>query len=368
MPSPRLNPALRRLWRRDGTVQFGIEPEHAVVVEGLTGDDEPLLDALSRGTPGHVEPANADPKRAAALTAALAAAGALSAGDPPDPQAAAVPEQLRPDALAMSLLDRGRSGAAVIGSRSSASVEIHGAGRVGGSLAALLSAAGVGRVDPVDRGAPRPADLAPGGLRTCAAATRGAAASALVAAWRTDRAPVDRLAGTPVPPPRRRRLEATPGQGPTIGHLNPPDVCVLAPVGVAVEPEVAALVSGRPHLEVSIRETVARIGPLVIPGRTSCRRCDELRRADRDPHWPWLSAQLAGSASRVEPNDLCLSVLTAALAALHLLRWLDAGPADRLDTGRHPLLGGALHLSLTDLRPRRRTVPAHPDCGCGAAG
>jgi bacteriocin biosynthesis cyclodehydratase domain-containing protein len=111
---------------------------------------------------------------------------------------------------------------------------------------------------------------------------------------------------------------------------------------------------------VLVRDTATVIGPLVLPGCSPCLRCLELARADRDPAWPALAAQLAGSMRRVEPCDLGLASAAGALTALHLLRWLD-----RPDAGS-PLVAGTLELSLTDLRLRRRSLRGHPGCGCGA--
>ena len=51
--------------------------------------------------------------------------------------------------------------------------------------------------------------------------------------------------------------------------------------------------AGVPHLPMRVRATGASVvGPLVIPGRTSCLVCADLHRTDRDPVWPALAAQL----------------------------------------------------------------------------
>ncbi|MBV9486033.1 MAG: TOMM precursor leader peptide-binding protein, partial [Frankiaceae bacterium] len=112
---------------------------------------------------------------------------------------------------------------------------------------------------------------------------------------------------------------------------------------------------------VVIRETTATIGPFVLPGQTPCLRCVELGRGDRDPAWPVLAAQLIGERHVVEPCDVALASTAASIAALHVLAWLDHG----IDPPP-PSIGGMLELSLSDLRLRRRTIVAHPGCGCSA--
>jgi hypothetical protein len=98
----------------------------------------------------------------------------------------------------------------------------------------------------------------------------------------------------------------------------------------------------------------------VLPGRTGCLRCADLHRADRDPAWPVVAAQLAGvRRRREEPSDVVLATLAAALGARQCLDLLD---------GREPAAAGAsLELSLTDWRLRRRGWPPHRRCDCVAA-
>jgi bacteriocin biosynthesis cyclodehydratase domain-containing protein len=136
---------------------------------------------------------------------------------------------------------------------------------------------------------------------------------------------------------------------------------VIAPTGSVVPPEWLGQVRHRPHLPVVVRETTAVIGPFVLPGRTPCLRCVELTRGDRDPAWPVLAAQLIGERTGVEPCDVGLASAAGSIVALHVLAWLDRG----IDPPP-PTIGGTLELSLADLRLRRRTVAAHPGCGCGA--
>lgn len=327
------------LWRDHATLQLGIDPRRAIVLTGLDAADRALverldgrhdLDELYAGEADH----GCRPERVRELIAVLDGAGGLEADalavgafGPTNPHA--------PDLLTVSLLDR-RPAAVVLDERAATEVEVYGAGRLGATLAGLLSAAGTGRVRVSDEGALRHADLAPGGVRSreLAPSTRGAAARRVVDATR-------RTGRMRVPETRR-------------------SVVVLAPPGPVVPPEWLRRVRHRPHLSVVVRDTAAVIGPLVLPGRTPCLRCLELARADRDPAWPALAAQLVSRTRTVDPCEITLASTAAGIAAMHLVRWLDQPEAPA------PLLGGTLELSLDDLQLRRRSLRGHPTCGCGA--
>ncbi len=246
--------------------------------------------------------------------------------------------RLGPDLASLSLVPATRTPLEVVRGRRAASVVVHGAGRVGVSVATLLAAAGVGQVHVADRGPVRPGDVAPAGVAAADVdRSRGAAAAEAL------RRAAPEVRSVPPPPGRR------------------PDLVVLAstePVDTVLR---TALAGGRvPHLVAGVRETTAVVGPLVLPGGTGCLRCADLHRADRDPAWPVVAAQLVGiRRRREEPCDVALATLAASLAALQCLAHLDGHPA--------AATGASLELSLTDWRLRRRTWPAHPRCDCGAA-
>jgi bacteriocin biosynthesis cyclodehydratase domain-containing protein len=334
-----LKPALRRLWRDPATLQLGIDPEYAVVLGGVDLEDASLLELLD-GTrevaelSAEAQRRGHGPDRVDHLIKALGDAAALD--DAPASQPVGDPRR-QPDLLSLSLLHREPGAAArVMAARQRASVEVLGAGRVGASLAMLLAAAGVGHLELSDSGPVRQADFAPGGVRSPGSrqASRAEAARVLLTSSATEPRP----------------------------HGAPADsTVVLAPTGSIVPPEWLGQVRHRTHLPVVIRETTAVIGPLVLPGRSPCMRCVELTRGDRDPAWPVLAAQLIGQPHGVEPCDVSLASAAASIAALHVLAWLDRGVA-----APPPSLGGIVELSLSELRLRRRTVCAHPGCGCGA--
>ena len=48
--------------------------------------------------------------------------------------------------------------------------------------------------------------------------------------------------------------------------------------------------AGVPHLPVRVRDGTGLVGPLVIPGVTSCLGCADLHRSERDAAWPAVAA------------------------------------------------------------------------------
>ena len=123
-----------------------------------------------------------------------------------------------------------------------------------------------------------------------------------------------------------------------------------------------------PHLFAAVREGTGVVGPLVLPGQSSCQRCHDLHRTDRDPAWPSIAAQLSGTASQVTtPCDVVLATTVAAHAALQVLAFLDG---DRAAAGpdRLPTVDGTLEIAREDGRVRRRSWSRHPLCGCSWPG
>jgi hypothetical protein len=112
-----------------------------------------------------------------------------------------------------------------------------------------------------------------------------------------------------------------------------------------------------PHLLAEVRDTTGVVGPLVLPGRSTCLRCLDLTRTDLDPDWPSLAAQLALPSQVRVACDGPLALAVAAQAAGQVLALVD-GTVDPA------AVGGTLERALPDWRWRRRTWPVHPDCGC----
>jgi len=352
---PILKTALRRLWRDHTTLQFGVRPERALLLRGVGHSAARLIAAID-GTRDHdalrataVE-LGLDPRFADRLLALLVEARVVDdAATDPLPLARlsiAERDRLAPDLSSIALLStRADGGLVTLELRRQARVAVVGAGRVGATVAALLAAAGVGHVVIDDDGLCAPSDCAPGG-----ASIGSVGASRLD----TGRTVIQRAsASTQVRPLERAER---------------PTLVVLAPRTGSVEPGVGddLLRDGTPHLLVGVRETTAVVGPLVVPGESACLRCLDLRRADRDPAWPLIAAQLAAEppSAPVPACDVALATLAASVAALQALAWVDAGGAGVLPA----TFNGTLEVALPDWRLRRRPWSAHPSCGCHWAG
>ena len=116
-----------------------------------------------------------------------------------------------------------------------------------------------------------------------------------------------------------------------------------------------------PHLPVRVRDGAGLVGPLVIPGVTSCLSCADLHRTDRDAAWPALAAQLReviGSADR--PTVLA----TAALALGQLHRIIAAVRADGPAGDPPSTLNTTWEVDVATHALRARRWPRHPMCGC----
>jgi bacteriocin biosynthesis cyclodehydratase domain-containing protein len=115
-----------------------------------------------------------------------------------------------------------------------------------------------------------------------------------------------------------------------------------------------------PHLAVAADEAIGVVGPLVIPGRTACLRCLDLTRAERDPAWPLILAQLEGREPDPCACDAPLAAAVAAQAAAQVLAFIDRAVA------ADAVVNGTLELVLPGWQWRRRTWPRHPGCSCSS--
>ena len=337
---PVLLPGLRRLWRDRETLQLGRVPGPAYVLAGI---DEPVRHALALldGTrdverlADDAERAGCPPERTDQLLGLLGGAGLLEDAARGAPSLLALSQQERDrrtaDVRSLSILTRGRPHGA-LARRAAARLQVRGAGRVGALVAITLASEGIGCVDVVDEATTRPSDVGAGGLLPDdVGRTRGEAARARV------RASAPSVACAP---------------------LTSPDLVVLAPVGALPDDAGPELVRRRaPHLLAEVRGTVGVVGPLVLPGRTSCLHCHDLTRTDHDPGWPWLAAQLAGAPRGTAPCDGALAMAVASQAVMQVLALLD-------EVVRPVAVDGTLELALPDHRWRRRSWTRHPACTC----
>ncbi|WP_194074718.1 ThiF family adenylyltransferase [Streptomyces barkulensis] len=349
---PMIKPALRRAWRDRNTVRYGVAPAHAVLlgpVDTATGGFLDLFDG-TRSLPQLRQAAEAMGLGADAadrLVARLTAAGLLDDATAHRRAAARVDDRLRPDLGSLSVL-RPEPGGGVrrLAARAAARVQVRGAGRVGATVAALLSAAGVGQVDVVDGGCVAPWDTAPGGIAPEQAGERRASAAHRAV----------RRAAAGARPPR-------PGRGDGAAALA---LVVIAPRDglAAYAPDPAAAEElvriGQPHLYAGVVEATGFVGPLVLPGTAACAECLMLGCTEREPTWPLVVAQWRSARrSAVPACDVALATVVAGATASCALSFLDGDENCVTDSRQHWVL--------PRLRAECEPVPPRPECPCGAA-
>jgi hypothetical protein len=308
------------LRRRPDEVQVGLDPNRATVVRGLPESVVMVLGTLHGTRTTEDLLADVGPHRST-LEAVLA--GLVHKGLVRDADTVALPSRLVGE-------DRPAR-------RRSAAVAIHGDGRLAISIGRLLTAAGVGWVHVAARGAVQPEDVGTGYEPDDVGLAR---ASAAIQALRR----VDRSVRTGRFSPRRR-----------------PDLVLLTDA-VVPDPDLAGRLTadGVPHLAVHVRDGLGVVGPLVVPGLTSCLRCADLHRTALDMCWPAIATQLAG---RPQLADLACTQATATFAtaqALDTLRWArDSAPKPKT-------WNATAEIDVVSLRSHFRGWRPHPECACGA--
>ncbi len=333
-----LSPAARVLWRAPNTVQLELGTRRVIVdgvgvpvVRRLLGRSvDPAEGGTAEGGSVHSGPGDTTDLQRTLVEGGFLWPVASSQDDlrraPPAPRLASE--------LAALSVRHGERAAEVLAVRRHSAVAIHGSGRVGAQLAGLLAAAGVGRVHALERSAVRLHQTAPGGLRPADEGSRydeAAAAAVLRAAPEVDAAP------------------------PPLGDR--PDLVVLA-IDEPVDPDRRSALHARgcAHLAVSVGPDRGVVGPLVLPGLTSCLGCADLHRRDRDPAWDVLAVQLAHPHRAGAAAQVAVTAVVAGLAAMQALEFLDGGSPAAVE--------GTLEFAPPDVRVRRRTWPPHPDCDC----
>ncbi|QCH25055.1 hypothetical protein [Mycobacteroides salmoniphilum] len=116
-----------------------------------------------------------------------------------------------------------------------------------------------------------------------------------------------------------------------------------------------------PHLSVRARDGRGLIGPMVLPGITSCLECADRHRRDRDEQWPAVAAQLTGAVGVAAPATV-LGTVAVALAQIDRVLSAIRGQAP----GPLVTLNATLELDLSTHALTARHWTAHPLCRCGA--
>ncbi len=294
-----------------GARVVGLDPDTALVVDGLPPPVAALIDRLDRAVVTHE------------LVAAAAAHG--------------VPADVTQDLLgqlieAGALVDAARSERAAR-ARAGGVVSVRGRGPLAVGIVTGLLHSGIGTVHTDTGGVVHGADLGTGYADTDRGGERLAATQAAVRRLLPD-------AVTRAPPLRSR-----------------PDLVVLADETPDPATVDGLRASGVAHLAVRLRDGVGIVGPLVYPGRTACLGCLDRTRSDLDPRWPAVAAQLAGRAGIADPAAV---TATGGLAVAQAVAAIENG---------HPAtLGATLELDVGNGSLRRRLWTTHPECPCGACG
>ncbi|MEQ4303310.1 hypothetical protein ABNF97_18305 [Plantactinospora sp. B6F1] len=341
LPRPTLLPGLARLWRDRHTLQLGLDPRRAVLLEVANPSAARLLDLLDgsrseRAVLDHAAKVNVSRDDVRTLIDTLRAAGLVVAAHTllPTDLAEPVRQRLSAEAAALALHGRDSPGtpAQLLRRRAAARIVVTGQGRLAAPVAVTLAQAGVGQVHPDLGGRVGPADT--GGVLLATDVRRPSAAAVADAIARS--AP-----GTTTRPVRR-------------GHAD-------LVVQVGADRPAGLLAAGyaqhrQAHLLLTMRDGVPVVGPLVRAAGSPCLNCVDLHRQDRDPGWPGLAAQLAGGDG---PEPCLTSTLVTAVgyAVGEVLTFLDGGTPETV--------GGAVEVTGAG-RLRRRTWPPHPACGCAA--
>lgn len=327
---PTLGPATRMLWRSPESVHFELG-NRAVVVDGLP---TPVIRRVASPLPPR-DPAPPTDEATRQALDALLDAGYLwpRSAEPDDARLAPGTPRLAGELAALAI-EHGERAAQVLTARRRAAVEISGRSRVAAHLGSILAAAGVGRVHCAGDGVARLCHMVPGGV---AVDDEGAVlAAATEAALRRVAPDVD---CTPLPGGQRA------------------DLTVLAVDGPVSDERLSALhAADAPYLVVTLGVDAGVVGPLVLPGLTSCPRCADRHRADRDPAWSALAVQLTVGRRYGPACAVTVATIIAGAAAQQALAYLDGGEPDCLDA--------TIELCLPDWRLRRRSWAPHPDCGC----
>jgi bacteriocin biosynthesis cyclodehydratase domain-containing protein len=120
-----------------------------------------------------------------------------------------------------------------------------------------------------------------------------------------------------------------------------------------------------PHLAVRVRDGAGLVGPLVVPSVTSCLRCADLHRSDRDAGWPVVAAQLRDT---VGTADRATVLATAALALNQVDRVIaavrDGVRITDIDRAPHPpsTLNTTLEFDISTGSTLARRWAQHPRC------
>ena len=119
-----------------------------------------------------------------------------------------------------------------------------------------------------------------------------------------------------------------------------------------------------PHLPVRVRDGTGLVGPLVIPGLTSCLACADLHRSERDAAWPVLAAQLRHAVTTADRATVLGTAALALTQVEQVLRALREGAGTEGPPPEPMTLDTTVEFDVGSGSVVTRRWSRHPACGC----
>jgi len=143
------------------------------------------------------------------------------------------------------------------------------------------------------------------------------------------------------------------------------DLAVLADFLVSDPRVVRDLHAAKvPHLPVRVRDGVGLVGPLVIPGVTSCLGCADLHRSDRDAAWPAVAAQLRDTVGNADRATVLATAALALNQVDRVVRAVRRGDHVTRTSEPPPTLDATLEFDVNVGSIVARRWSRHPRCTC----
>ncbi|OBB60947.1 cyclodehydratase [Mycobacterium sp. 852013-51886_SCH5428379] len=162
--------------------------------------------------------------------------------------------------------------------------------------------------------------------------------------------------------------------GARVGHTRAPkasappeatDLVILADYLIAEPRLLRDLHKARvPHLAVRTRDGSGLVGPLVLPGRTSCLACADLHRSDRDAAWPAVAAQLRGTVGNADRATVLATAALALEQVERLLRAIRESGAIGVAGEPAPAVDTTYEFDVATRTTTIRRWSHHPRCEC----
>ena len=121
---------------------------------------------------------------------------------------------------------------------------------------------------------------------------------------------------------------------------------------------------GVAHLPVRLRDGAGLVGPLVIPGVTSCLDCADLHRSDRDAAWPAVASQLRNAVGNADRATVLATAALALNQVDRVIRAVHDGATVGASPEPPPTLDTTLEFDVNAGAIVARRWSRHPRCWC----